>query len=71
MLLNGLLCFVSTKAFFHLALLYHLQAYGSKEEDVEKYMRNGIIIWGSEITKVQDDGKLLVNQVKIFKLIKN
>ena len=43
--------------------LVFAQAYGSKEEDVEKYMRNGIITWGKAITKVQDDGKLLVNQV--------
>lgn len=38
-------------------------AYGSKEEDVEKYMRNGILMWGSPVQQVIEQGNLLVNQV--------
>ncbi|XP_077975296.1 vesicle-fusing ATPase-like [Styela clava] len=39
-------------------------AYGSKEEDIEKFMRNGILMWGLPIQRVLDQGSLLVNQVR-------
>nr|CAB3263467.1 vesicle-fusing ATPase [Phallusia mammillata] len=39
-------------------------AYGSKEEDVERYMRNGILMWGSPVEETLKSGSLLVNQVR-------
>jgi len=39
-------------------------AYGSKEEDFDKFMRNGILIWDSSIQEILDKGKLYIGQVK-------
>ncbi|XP_076823225.1 vesicle-fusing ATPase-like [Clavelina lepadiformis] len=39
-------------------------AYGSKEEDVERFMRNGIIMWGDAVQSTLDNGALLCNQVQ-------
>jgi len=47
-----------------LSALSHFQAYGSKEEDIEKYMRNGILSWGKPVELTLESGGLLVNQVR-------
>jgi len=39
-------------------------AYGSKEEDFEKYMRNGILIWDAMIQDILDNGELFNKQVR-------
>jgi len=39
-------------------------AYGSKEEDFEKYMRNGVLVWDTSIQDILDHGKLYIQQVK-------
>uniref|UniRef100_H2YXP3 Vesicle-fusing ATPase n=2 Tax=Ciona savignyi TaxID=51511 RepID=H2YXP3_CIOSA len=39
-------------------------AYGAKEEDIQRYMRNGIFMWGPPVQNALDSGGLLVNQVR-------
>uniref|UniRef100_A0A8C7IQ93 Vesicle-fusing ATPase n=1 Tax=Oncorhynchus kisutch TaxID=8019 RepID=A0A8C7IQ93_ONCKI len=60
-----------TKKFCPLPLLFILilplflpQAFGSNQEDYASYIMNGIIKWGDPVTRVLDDGELLVQQTK-------
>uniref|UniRef100_A0A3P8Z4B2 Vesicle-fusing ATPase n=1 Tax=Esox lucius TaxID=8010 RepID=A0A3P8Z4B2_ESOLU len=39
-------------------------AFGSNQEDYASYIMNGIIKWGDPVTRVLDDGELLVQQTK-------
>ncbi|XP_078488885.1 vesicle-fusing ATPase [Ciona intestinalis] len=39
-------------------------AYGAKEEDIERFMRNGVLMWGPPVQTALDSGDLLVNQVR-------
>ncbi|KAM6450038.1 vesicle-fusing ATPase isoform 1-T1 [Liasis olivaceus] len=39
-------------------------AFGTNQEDYASYIMNGIIKWGDPVTRVLDDGELLVQQVK-------
>lgn len=41
-----------------------LQAFGTNQEDYASYIMNGIIKWGDPVTRVLDDGELLVQQTK-------
>lgn len=40
------------------------QAFGTNQEDYASYIMNGIIKWGDPVTRVLDDGELLVQQTK-------
>ncbi|NWS21014.1 NSF ATPase, partial [Pachyramphus minor] len=39
-------------------------AFGTNQEDYASYIMNGIIKWGDPVTRVLDDGELLVQQTK-------
>uniref|UniRef100_A0AAY4DR37 Vesicle-fusing ATPase n=1 Tax=Denticeps clupeoides TaxID=299321 RepID=A0AAY4DR37_9TELE len=39
-------------------------AFGTNQEDYSSYIMNGIIKWGDPVTRVLDDGELLVQQTK-------
>ncbi|KAG5855115.1 hypothetical protein ANANG_G00045520 [Anguilla anguilla] len=39
-------------------------AFGTNQEDYASYTMNGIIKWGDPVTRVMDDGELLVQQTK-------
>ncbi|ELK25272.1 Vesicle-fusing ATPase [Myotis davidii] len=39
-------------------------AFGTNQEDYASYIMNGIIKWGDPVTRVLDDGELLVQQMK-------
>ncbi|XP_033911523.1 vesicle-fusing ATPase isoform X1 [Acipenser ruthenus] len=39
-------------------------AFGTHQEDYASYIRNGIIKWGDPVSRVLDDGELLVQQTK-------
>ncbi|KAJ8365109.1 hypothetical protein SKAU_G00139400 [Synaphobranchus kaupii] len=39
-------------------------AFGTNQEDYVSYIMNGIIKWGDPVTRVMDDGELLVQQTK-------
>uniref|UniRef100_A0A8D0H162 Vesicle-fusing ATPase n=1 Tax=Sphenodon punctatus TaxID=8508 RepID=A0A8D0H162_SPHPU len=39
-------------------------AFGTNQEDYASYIMNGIIKWGDPVTRVLDDGELLVQQAK-------
>ncbi|XP_062994529.1 vesicle-fusing ATPase isoform X2 [Elgaria multicarinata webbii] len=39
-------------------------AFGTNQEDYASYVMNGIIKWGDPVTRVLDDGELLVQQAK-------
>lgn len=39
-------------------------AFGTNQEDYASYIMNGIIQWGDPVTRVLDDGELLVQQTK-------
>lgn len=39
-------------------------AFGTNQEDYASYIMNGIIKWGDPVTRVMDDGELLVQQTK-------
>ncbi|XP_061448181.1 vesicle-fusing ATPase isoform X6 [Rhineura floridana] len=39
-------------------------AFGTNQEDYASYIMNGIFKWGDPVTRVLDDGELLVQQVK-------
>jgi len=41
-----------------------IQAFGTNQEDYASYIMNGIIKWGDPVTRVLDDGELLVQQTK-------
>ncbi|KAG5840934.1 hypothetical protein ANANG_G00194160 [Anguilla anguilla] len=41
-----------------------LLAFGTNQEDYASYTMNGIIKWGDPVTRVMDDGELLVQQTK-------
>ena len=40
------------------------QAFGTNQEDYASYIMNGIIKWGDPVTRVLEDGELLVQQTK-------
>ncbi|XP_043911166.1 vesicle-fusing ATPase [Protopterus annectens] len=39
-------------------------AFGTNQEDYSSYIMNGIIKWGDSVTRVMEDGELLVQQTK-------
>ncbi|XP_069490263.1 vesicle-fusing ATPase isoform X2 [Ambystoma mexicanum] len=39
-------------------------AFGTNQEDYASYIMNGIIMWGDPVTRVMEDGELLVQQTK-------
>ncbi|KAL0197452.1 hypothetical protein M9458_005992, partial [Cirrhinus mrigala] len=39
-------------------------AFGTNQEDYSSYIMNGIIKWGDPVTRVLEDGELLVQQTK-------
>ncbi len=45
-------------------ILYFCQAFGTNQEDYSSYIMNGIIKWGDPVTRVLEDGELLVQQTK-------
>lgn len=41
-----------------------LKAFGSSKEEFEKYIMNGVITWGSPVSRLLEDGDLLISQCK-------
>uniref|UniRef100_A0A4W2CV53 Vesicle-fusing ATPase n=1 Tax=Bos indicus x Bos taurus TaxID=30522 RepID=A0A4W2CV53_BOBOX len=46
------------------AMNRHIKAFGTNQEDYASYIMNGIIKWGDPVTRVLEDGELLVQQTK-------
>jgi vesicle-fusing ATPase len=40
------------------------KAFGSSKEELENYLVNGIITWGEPVTRVLEDGDLIVSQAR-------
>lgn len=55
---------VTRKDFMHALENDVKPAFGSSKEEFEKYIMNGIITWGSPVSRLLEDGDLLISQCK-------
>lgn len=38
------------------------QAFGRSDESLEKFLRRGMVVWGSEVTRILEEGARLVEE---------
>ncbi|CAG2254590.1 NSF [Mytilus edulis] len=55
---------VTRKDFLHALENDVKPAFGSSKEEFEKYIMNGIITWGSPVSRLLEDGDLLISQCR-------
>lgn len=45
-------------------MLLTFQAFGSSKEALDTFLSNGVITWGEPVTRVLEDGDLIVSQTR-------
>ena len=54
-----------TKKHLEFGISMLLQAFGSSKQALDTYLANGVITWGEPVTRVLEDGDLIVSQTRV------